>query len=63
MSAAMGPDLTPASHGPRALLELSQAETALPLTIIAAGLGITTGIVTFPAARLSDRVGRGNDSI
>jgi MFS family permease len=39
-------------------LGLSQDETALPLTVIAAVLGTTTGIVTFPAARLSDRVGR-----
>ena len=39
-------------------LGLSQDETAAPLTIIAAVLGITTGLVTFPAARLSDRVGR-----
>jgi MFS family permease len=39
-------------------LGLSQDETARPLIIIAGVLGITTGIVTFPAARLSDRVGR-----
>ncbi len=39
-------------------LGLSQDQTAAPLIIIAAVLGITTGLVTFPAARLSDRIGR-----
>jgi MFS family permease len=33
-------------------------ETGGPLTIITAVMGVTTGLATFPAARLSDRYGR-----
>ena len=39
-------------------LHIPVGETPAPLTIITAVLGITTGLTTFPAARLSDRIGR-----
>jgi MFS family permease len=39
---------------------IPQDQTGGPLTLITAVLGVTTGLTTFPAARLSDRIGRKN---
>ena len=39
-------------------LGFSKPDTAAALFVIAAVLGVTTGLVTLPAARLSDRLGR-----
>ena len=39
-------------------MHIPVGDTGGPLTIITAVLGVTTGLTTFPAARLSDRIGR-----
>ncbi len=39
-------------------LGIPVGDTGGPLTVITAVLGVTTGLTTFPAARLSDRIGR-----